>query len=75
LSGSRKAGGVDYGKPGERDYTPGYYAAYVIDPLGNNIEVAHWSPLWLKAVMSLPFVLTGLVGAGAAFGAAKYFGL
>lgn len=29
-------GGVDNGKPGERD--PGYYAAYVIDPDGNNIE-------------------------------------
>lgn len=29
-------GGIDNGKPGERD--PGYYAAYVIDPDGNNIE-------------------------------------
>jgi hypothetical protein len=27
------------GKPGVRDYTKGYYAAYVYDPLGNNIEV------------------------------------
>ncbi len=29
-------GGIDNGKPGQRD--PGYYAAYVIDPDGNNIE-------------------------------------
>lgn len=25
-------------KPGERAYHPGYYAAYVLDPDGNNIE-------------------------------------
>ncbi|KAF5021523.1 hypothetical protein F66182_6433 [Fusarium sp. NRRL 66182] len=36
-----KAGAVDNGKPGERDYRPGYYAAFVLDPLGNNIEVLH----------------------------------
>src|SRR5262252_10717489 len=34
------AGGVDNGPPGVRvDYHPHYYAAYVIDPEGNNIEV------------------------------------
>ena len=32
-------GGHDNGKPGERD--PGYYAAYALDPDGNNIEAAH----------------------------------
>lgn len=32
------AGGTDYGAPGERSYHPGYYAAYVLDPDGNNIE-------------------------------------
>ena len=31
-------GGKDNGKPGPRDYHPGYYAAFVIDPDGNNIE-------------------------------------
>lgn len=35
-------GGVDNGPPGLRDtavgYPPGYYAAFVIDPDGNNIE-------------------------------------
>jgi catechol 2,3-dioxygenase-like lactoylglutathione lyase family enzyme len=33
-----ESGGVDNGKPGERD--PGYYAAYVLDPDGNNIEAS-----------------------------------
>lgn len=33
-----KAGGMDNGAPGLRDYHPGYYAAYVHDPDGNNIE-------------------------------------
>lgn len=31
-------GGQDNGKPGERAYHPGYYAAFVLDPDGNNIE-------------------------------------
>ena len=31
-------GGRDNGKPGERSYHPGYYAAFLLDPDGNNIE-------------------------------------
>ncbi|MPQ56534.1 VOC family protein [Duganella sp. FT27W] len=31
-------GGTDNGPPGERPYHPGYYAAFVLDPDGNNIE-------------------------------------
>lgn len=31
-------GGIDNGAPGERHYHPGYYAAFVLDPDGNNIE-------------------------------------
>ncbi|MBB1594375.1 VOC family protein [Achromobacter sp. UMC46] len=31
-------GGRDNGAPGERSYHPGYYAAFVLDPDGNNIE-------------------------------------
>jgi len=31
-------GGRDSGAPGERAYHPGYYAAFVLDPDGNNIE-------------------------------------
>ena len=34
-----KAGGKDNGKPGVRkDYSPNYYAAFVIDPEGYRIE-------------------------------------
>jgi catechol 2,3-dioxygenase-like lactoylglutathione lyase family enzyme len=32
------SGGKDNGAPGERPYHPGYYAAFVLDPDGNNIE-------------------------------------
>ena len=32
------AGGENNGRPGERDYHPGYYACYVLDPDGNNVE-------------------------------------
>lgn len=32
------AGGRDNGAPGERPYHPGYYAAFVLDPDGNNVE-------------------------------------
>jgi catechol 2,3-dioxygenase-like lactoylglutathione lyase family enzyme len=35
------AGGRDNGAPGERNYHPGYYAAFVLDPDGNNIEAVH----------------------------------
>jgi catechol 2,3-dioxygenase-like lactoylglutathione lyase family enzyme len=35
------AGGRDNGGPGERSYHPGYYAAFVLDPDGNNIEAVH----------------------------------
>ena len=33
------AGGRDNGKPGQRAYHSHYYAAFVFDPDGNNIEV------------------------------------
>ena len=33
-----EAGGRDNGKPGERPYHPDYYAAFLLDPDGNNIE-------------------------------------
>lgn len=32
------AGGTDNGAPGKRPYHPGYYAAFLLDPDGNNIE-------------------------------------
>lgn len=34
-------GGKDNGGPGERSYHPGYYAAFVLDPDGNNIEAVY----------------------------------
>lgn len=39
-----KAGGEDNGAPGERPYHPGYYAAFLIDPDGNNIEAVYHGP-------------------------------
>ena len=38
------AGGRDNGPPGDREYHPGYYAAYVLDPDGNNIEAVFHGP-------------------------------
>jgi class 3 adenylate cyclase/catechol 2,3-dioxygenase-like lactoylglutathione lyase family enzyme len=38
------AGGRDNGAPGEREYHAGYYAAYVLDPDGNNVEAVHHGP-------------------------------
>jgi catechol 2,3-dioxygenase-like lactoylglutathione lyase family enzyme len=39
------AGGKDNGKPGLRtDYHPSYYAAFVIDPSGHNVEVVCHKP-------------------------------
>ena len=35
------AGAKDNGAPGERPYHPGYYAAFLLDPDGNNIEAVH----------------------------------
>ena len=34
-------GGKDNGAPGVRDYHPGYYAAFALDPDGNNIEAVY----------------------------------
>jgi len=38
------AGGRDNGAPGERPYHPGYYACFVLDPDGNNIEAVFHGP-------------------------------
>ena len=38
------AGGRDNGAPGERAYHPGYYAAFLLDPDGNNVEAVHHGP-------------------------------
>jgi catechol 2,3-dioxygenase-like lactoylglutathione lyase family enzyme len=38
------AGGTDHGAPGLRSYHPDYYAAFVLDPDGNNIEAVFHGP-------------------------------
>jgi len=41
----RKAGGRNNGEPGLRvDYGPNYYAAFLIDPDGNNVEAVCSEP-------------------------------
>jgi catechol 2,3-dioxygenase-like lactoylglutathione lyase family enzyme len=35
------SGGKDNGAPGLRPYHPGYYAAFLLDPDGNNIEAVY----------------------------------
>jgi catechol 2,3-dioxygenase-like lactoylglutathione lyase family enzyme len=43
-----KAGGRDHGHPGVReDYSPNYYAAFLLDPDGNNVEA-----VWMKGAQS-----------------------
>jgi len=37
-------GGKGNGAPGPRPYHPGYYAAFVLDPDGNNIEAVFHGP-------------------------------
>ena len=44
-----KAGGRDNGAPGERKYHPGYYAAFVLDPDGNNVEAVYHGPMVASA--------------------------
>ena len=47
------AGGTDNGPPGVRaDYHPHYYAAFVTDPEGNNIEVVCHTPAGAPAASS-----------------------
>lgn len=43
------AGGTDNGAPGERKYHPGYYAAFALDPDGNNIEAVYHGPFVASA--------------------------
>lgn len=38
------AGGENNGVPGERKYHPGYFAAFLLDPDGNNIEAVFHGP-------------------------------
>lgn len=50
------AGGIDNGGPGERPYHPGYYAAFLLDPDGNNIEaVFHGAATRSAASVTITF--------------------
>ena len=40
-----EAGGRDNGPPGDREYHPGYYSAYVFDPDGTNVEAVYHGPV------------------------------
>lgn len=76
--GCSKAGGIPNGEPGERpEYVKGYYAAFVLDPLGNNVEVVYFNPWWVQALKAARGVTTILLGAVAghfALGFAKKAG-
>jgi len=39
-----EAGGRDNGAPGPRPYHPGYHAAFLLDPDGNNVEAVFHGP-------------------------------
>jgi catechol 2,3-dioxygenase-like lactoylglutathione lyase family enzyme len=53
------AGGRDNGPPGERPYHPGYFAAFVIDPDGNNVEVVYHGPA-KKTAESVKIIFDGM---------------
>ena len=58
------AGGRDNGAPGERaQYHPGYYAAFLLDPDGNNIEAVFHG----EAERSAPAVVVKFDGPPATF--------
>jgi len=38
------AGGRDHGAPGDRPYHPGYFAGFLLDPDGNNVEAVYHGP-------------------------------
>lgn len=51
-----EAGGKDHGAPGERPYHPGYYAGFVLDPDGNNIEIVFHGPAtWSSKAIEITF--------------------
>lgn len=72
LTWNRKAGGIPNGEPGEREYVKGYYAAFVLDPLGNNVEAVYFSPWWLKTIKAAPGVVAMVFGAVAGHFALGY---
>jgi hypothetical protein len=68
---SSKAGAKDNGAPGERNYTKGYYAAFVLDLDGNNIECVCYQPWWLSLLEVAPTVIGAVAVGGVAWFAGK----
>ncbi|RDW59177.1 hypothetical protein BP5796_12101 [Coleophoma crateriformis] len=64
------AGATCNGPPGERHYVKGYYAAFVLDPDGNNIECLYFQPWWLVALQKAPLALS-VLAVGAAWWVGK----
>lgn len=65
LTPNRKAGATCNGPPGPRpQYREGYYAAFVLDPDGHNIEAMYFSCWWVTALSWAPTVLgaAGIAG-------------
>ena len=48
------AGAKDNGKPGLRDYSPNYYAAFVRDPDGHNVEAVTYAKAAPKRTAKAP---------------------
>jgi len=51
-------------------YAQGYYAAFVLDPDGNNVEVMYFQNWWIMAIKQAPRIL-GVVAAGLAWWAGR----
>ncbi|MCJ1246364.1 hypothetical protein MMC30_003571 [Trapelia coarctata] len=66
-----KAGGTCNGPPGERpQYTKGYYAAFVLDLDGNNVECLSFQCFWFRALQQAPKIL-GVAAVGLAWWAGR----
>lgn len=63
---NRKAGGQDNGPPGVRpQYTSTYYAAYVFDPEGRNIELHTMMPAMISEPKQWNLLVGGFFSAAA----------
>lgn len=57
-----EAGFRDDGPPGERDYTPDYYGAFLLDPDGNSAEAVHYTGMRTRGVIDHLWVRVADVG-------------
>jgi catechol 2,3-dioxygenase-like lactoylglutathione lyase family enzyme len=61
------AGATDDGAPGPRDYTEGYYGAFLRDPDGNSIEAVHYDKVNHHEIIDHLWIRVPDVDAAAAF--------